>query len=110
MLRFFCKSSSPAWHRELLRNFPVDHIVHPLCSLYEDIVCERYRWVADPIRVELVLDLEQPEVIVWTILRTSEVQRLVRAKVRRIVVVLDIHLGRLQEESVYAGSIFVLIQ
>ena len=65
--------------------------------------------MADPIRVELVLDLEQPEVIVWTILRTSEVQRLVRAKVRRIVVVLDIHLGRLQEESVYAGSIFVLI-
>ncbi len=34
---------------------------------------------------------------------------LVRAEVRRIVVVLDIHLGRLQEESVYAGSILVLI-
>lgn len=65
--------------------------------------------MADPCRVEFVLDLEQPQVVIRTILRTSKEQRLVRAEVRRIVIVFDIHLRSLQEESVDIRGIFVLI-
>ena len=39
--------------------------------------------------------------VVRTILRTSQVQRLVRAEVGRIESVSDVHLGGSEEESVY---------
>src|SRR3990172_10672466 len=102
-------SQLPLRHRQFLGALPVLDLLHPRRALHELVVGQRHGRVADPDGIEFVFDLQEPLVIVGSVLRPCQVQWLVRAQERRVETLADIHLRGLHVELVDTGRILILI-
>ena len=66
------------------RTFPVFYRLHPLGPIHEFVMGEGYGRMTNPLRIEFILNLQEPLVVVRTVLWTRQIEGLVRSQERSV--------------------------
>ena len=82
----------PLRHRQFLRTLPILQRLHPFGSVHEVVMCKRNWRVTNPERIKFIFYLEEPLVVIRSILWPGEIERLVRSEKRSVETLLDVHL------------------